>query len=415
MKRPALHKQRGAAMIVFVGMLPVMMMLFAFAMHLAQQMLAHARLLEAAEVASLAVAAQHEATQSQSEQLAQQVVDFYIKDNVGALTVTVGQDACTYASGCMQDAGELAPSMQTDVQVHSRYDSWLSFDAIGIKEQFELKGGSLSKRYLPKPVDVYLIVDFSYSMSWAWTDGQTKYAIVKDTLSRVVDQLKLYNKYNQEKSRIALIGFNRFSVRKVGGTRTLYNMDIYDNINETVAHMFEDKPAASNYYQSYSYYYPKNFHDIPLTEDYDHFLAELDTMTANARNAGTYSWQGMLRAAVVSDEATNLNPDQVFIVLSDGHDNTKTYNGVKTNRYLKMLVGAGLCQQLFDNMRGKTGRHGEAISVKAGVIGVDFLLDKESNGFYDCVGERNIYHASQGPDVYKYILQMLNEETGRLE
>ncbi len=408
-------QQQGAAMIIFVGLLPVMMMLFAFAMHLAQQMLAHARLLEAAEVASLAVAAQNEPTQAESEQLAKSIVDFYIKDNVGELAVSVDQDACTYASGCMQEAGELAPSMQTDVVVQAKYNSWISYNEIGIKDQFDLKGGSLSKRYLPKPVDVYFIVDFSYSMSWSWTNGEPKFDIVKDTLARVVEQLKLYNQYNQDKSRIALVGFNKYSVRKVNGSRVLYNMDIYDTTTETVARMFEDKPPASSYYQYYSYYYPKNFHDVPLTEDYDHFLAELDTMTANARYAGTHSWQGMLRAAVVSNEATNLNPDQVFIVLSDGHDNEITYNGVKTNRYLKMLVNSGLCEKLFDNMRGKTGRHGEEISVKAGVIGIDFLLDQESNGFYNCVGEKNIYHASQGPDVYKYILQMLNEETGRLK
>ena len=49
-----------------------------------------------------------------------------------------------------------------------------------------------------------------------------------------------------------------------------------------------------------------------------------------------------------------------------------------------------------------------------GVIGINYKV-AETDGFGDCFGKKNIYHAKDGEDVYKYILNLINEETGKLK
>ncbi|MFA0709791.1 VWA domain-containing protein, partial [Vibrio sp. 10N.222.48.A3] len=66
------------------------------------------------------------------------------------------------------------------------------------------------------------------------------------------------------------------------------------------------------------------FYDIPLTEDYDEFRSQLMNTKLQA-GGGTSSWNGIIAAAQEANKATNLNPEQVFIVLSDGQDGDKNY------------------------------------------------------------------------------------------
>ncbi|MEF1262629.1 pilus assembly protein TadG, partial [Vibrio harveyi] len=173
-----------------------------------------------------------------------------------------------------------------------------------------------------------------------------------------------------------------------------------------------------------------------------------------ARGGGTNSWLGLIAAAKEADKVKKeeRNPEQVFIFLSDGADTDVRFpdylhrNSTYRNKYdvvtksyrdsygyiqyqqvydkfLKSLVREhNLCEQLKKRISSKENKfqsehaklEGEKTKVTMGVIGVNYNVQKD-DGFGDCVGEKNIYHAKNGKDVYKYILNLINEETGRLK
>ncbi|WP_422636257.1 TadE/TadG family type IV pilus assembly protein, partial [Vibrio navarrensis] len=53
----SLKKQRGVAGVTFMGLLPVLIIIMVFSMQMTQRHMAHTKIIEAAEVASLALIA----------------------------------------------------------------------------------------------------------------------------------------------------------------------------------------------------------------------------------------------------------------------------------------------------------------------------------------------------------------------
>ncbi|MDC5842350.1 VWA domain-containing protein [Vibrio europaeus] len=432
-----IKKHNGVAGILFIGLLPIMVIFMAFSMQMAQQMLAHARVLEAAEVSSLALIASPKETEDDNVKYARQLVDRYVVDNINDVDVEVYTRKCEYKDGCVQASGELAPFSDFVVSAKAEHKSWIAYEEADLKPEFEVAGQSVTRKYLPQPVDVYFIADFSGSMKHHWKGGKSKLDVVKQTIERVVEDIENFN--TEEKSRIALMGYNPMHVKQTGtvylnayGYRRSWPRKVAYNFarntaSQTVAKMF-DKPIVYSKVQEYvsgmsrlevkslvqnndrfvDYY---KFYDIPLTEDYANFKRRLSNASLGAEG-GTSSWNGIIAAAQEANRATNINPEQVFIVLSDGADNDEGY--------LQRLVNQGLCKELRSTIsarrnrfQSKTGSAGKT-KVTMGVIGVDYRV-KESDGFGDCFGRKNIYHAKDGDDVYKYILNLINEETGRLK
>ncbi len=111
---------------------------------------------------------------------------------------------------------------------------------------------------------------------------------------------------------------------------------------------------------------------------------------------------GIIAAAQEANKATNLNPEQVFIVLSDGSDSDETY--------LQKLVDQGYVKKLRSTISAKRNRfqsnaptEAEKTKVTMGYWYTNHV--QASDGFGDCFGKKNIYHAKDGEDVYKYILK----------
>ncbi len=438
-----IKKHNGVAGILFIGLLPMMVIFMAFSMQMAQQMLAHARVLEAAEVSSLALIASPKETEDDNVKYARQLVDRYVVDNINDVDVEVYTRKCEYKDGCVQASGELAPFSDFVVSAKAEHKSWIAYEEVNLKPEFEVAGQSVTRKYLPQPVDVYFIADFSGSMANHWKGGKSKLDVVKQTIEKVVEDIENFN--TEEKSRVALLGYNPHHVKQTNQMIVMNAQGkdeirrgrwpkkiIYDyarsTYSETVRKMF-DEPKIYNqtkehhrwmsrdevdrvYYNNQKLiaeYY--KFYDIPLTEDYAEFKRRLLSTSLGAEG-GTSSWNGIIAAAQEANRATNINPEQVFIVLSDGADNDEGY--------LQRLVNQGLCKKLRSTIsakrnrfQSKTGSAGKT-KVTMGVIGVDYRV-KESDGFGDCFGRKNIYHAKDGDDVYKYILNLINEETGRLK
>ncbi|EGR7974112.1 VWA domain-containing protein [Vibrio vulnificus] len=424
----SIKKQQGVAGIIFMGMLPILVIIMVFSMQMTQRHMAHAKITEAAEVASLALIASPKEGDEKNQEYAQKIVDHYIEDNKGEVVARVFNRRCEYKDGCVQRSGELAPFTDFVVSAKTKHDSWISYNdgEMGLTKDFEVMGTSTSRKFLPQPLDIYFIIDMSGSMVDPWgRSGKRKYDVVAETINRIVNDLREFK--TDRKSRVAVIGFHHTAVKQVGRQRTAFDYSSYRTPLATVNNMFTAPKVHSRNDSSNI----KTFEDIPLTEDYDAFLTKFNSSNYYASRYGlTESWQGIIGAAQMAEQATDLNPEQVFILLSDGRDGDfvryylegRQWREVRYNKYLNRLVKAGLCEKLKTKISQKRNvfqsenpsDKASKTKVTMGVIGVNYVVDK-NDGIGDCFGHDNIYHAKEGNDVYKYILNLINEETGRLK
>ncbi len=424
----SIKKQQGVAGIIFMGMLPILVIIMVFSMQMTQRHMAHAKITEAAEVASLALIASPKEGDEKNQEYARKIVDHYIEDNKGEVVARVFHRLCDYNSPCMESSGELAPFTDFVVSAKTKHDSWISYNdgEMGLTKDFEVTGTSTSRKFLLQPLDIYFIIDMSKSMTDLWGEsGKRKYDVVVDTINQIVDDLRQFK--TKRKSRVAVIGFHHTAVKQVGGQRTAVDYSSYRTPSATVDNMFT-APKVHSHNDSGDI---KTFEDIPLTEDYDAFLTKFNSSNYYAADGGrTESWQGIIGAAQMAEQATDLNPEQVFILLSDGRDvdfvryylEGRQWREVRYKKYLNRLVRLGLCENLKNTVSQKMNvsqlmnPSGKASKTKVtmGVIGVNYVVDK-NDGIGDCFGHDNIYHAKEGDDVYKYILNLINEETGRLK
>ncbi|EGR2272232.1 VWA domain-containing protein [Vibrio parahaemolyticus] len=454
-------KQKGVAGIIFVSFLPILIITFSFSVGYTQRLLAHSKIEEAAEVASLALIASPGKDNKDDQDYAQRIVDLYITDNISDIEISVSTKKCEYKDGCVQRNNELSPFADFTVVATSEHDSWISHNEIGVEPKFKVSGDSITRKYLPQPVDIYFILDTSQSMSniWYGERNKTQMQVVKDTITRVVKELENFKTGPDKKSRVALLTYNAYNVKYDNNDRKLKFYDYASEFSHTEASfqsivdkMFEKNVDAQKVYHA-NYY--NQARDIPLTVNYQEFINILNSnKVMPARGGGTDSWLGLIAAAKEADKVKkeDRNPEQVFIFLSDGADTdvrfpdeiqrdsayrskydvvTKRYEDAYGNvqyqqvydKFLKSLVGEhGLCESLKKRISSKANKfqsehaklEGEKTKVTMGVIGVNYNVQKD-DGFGECVGEKNIYHAKNGKDVYKYILNLINEETGRLK
>ncbi|HCG8545759.1 TPA: VWA domain-containing protein [Vibrio parahaemolyticus] len=454
-------KQKGVAGIIFVSFLPILIITFSFSVGYTQRLLAHSKIEEAAEVASLALIASPGKDNKDDQDYAQRIVDLYITDNISDIEISVSTKKCEYKDGCVQRNNELSPFADFTVVATAEHDSWISHNEIGVEPKFKVSGDSITRKYLPQPVDIYFILDTSQSMSnpWYGERNKTQMQVVKDTITRVVKELENFKTGPDKKSRVALLTYNAYNAKFDKGAGRVKLYDYASEFSHTEASfqsivdkMFEENVDAQKVYHA-NYY--NQARDIPLTVDYQDFINILNSnKVMPARGGGTDSWLGLIAAAKEADKVKkeDRNPEQVFIFLSDGADTdvrfpdeiqrsrayrskydvvTKRYEDAYGNvqyqqvydKFLKSLVSEhGLCESLKKRISSKENKfqsehaklEGEKTKVTIGVIGVNYNVQKD-DGFGECVGEKNIYHAKNGKDVYKYILNLINEETGRLK
>ncbi|HCH0768977.1 TPA: VWA domain-containing protein [Vibrio parahaemolyticus] len=454
-------KQKGVAGIIFVSFLPILIITFSFSVGYTQRLLAHSKIEEAAEVASLALIASPGKGNKDDQDYAQRIVDLYITDNISDIEISVSTKKCEYKDGCVQRNNELSPFADFTVVATAEHDSWISHNEIGVEPKFKVSGDSITRKYLPQPVDIYFILDTSQSMSnpWYGERNKTQMQVVKDTITRVVKELENFKTGPDKKSRVALLTYNAYNAKFDKGAGRVKLYDYASEFSHTEASfqsivdkMFEENVDAQKVYHA-NYY--NQARDIPLTVDYQDFINILNSnKVMPARGGGTDSWLGLIAAAKEADKVKkeDRNPEQVFIFLSDGADTdvrfpdeiqrsrayrskydvvTKRYEDAYGNvqyqqvydKFLKSLVSEhGLCESLKKRISSKENKfqsehaklEGEKTKVTIGVIGVNYNVQKD-DGFGECVGEKNIYHAKNGKDVYKYILNLINEETGRLK
>lgn len=435
---PKMLKQRGAISIIVIIFLPMILLFTGFVIYTSQMHLSHIKTIEATEIASLALIAREVQTGEDDldQSYARSIVERYLQD-ASRVNVSFRKHECDYENACVteQDAG---PYVSNTLSVSSVYDSWLNFlpisqtDTPFFEPEIHVNGGEITaERYSARPLDVYFIVDFSASMNeyWGYIDGvyTNKLKMVKYTIERILAYLEEHQDARYP-AKVSLATYSQYNFQKHDGQIYQVSHNYRNNYatcpGETVGMMWihprlwDDEPfiqsSSSCGTRRTTVYQPisSTFYDIAPTYDYDLFN---NTLAPFIQSGITYSWQGLIAAAQQADKATNntesVNPEQIFILLSDGADGVQPFTQSVMETY-------GLCAQIRERISSKPNRFSGLTSsptiVTMAVIGMAHNVHTNL-GFGSCFGDK-IYNAEAGTDdVYKQILKLLVEATGRFK
>ncbi len=421
-----MNKVQGAANIMFVMFLPILLMSAGFTIYVSQQLLAHIKTMEAVEVAGLAVVAGPKENEAENIQYVRDIIERYVTDSFN-VDINLTMEECDYESGCAQKQDIVAPLIRFDLQASTWHKTWLDFSSfssgdINFGSEFAVSSEVTTMRYLSRPVDIYFIADFSGSMTNYWGRGVTRLQMLKNTIEKVL--LYLEEQDSEYPARVSLSVYSDYNYQKIDNKYYKISHNYHDGRSwypkETVGMMWYHPQNWRNipvlpsgyrriYFRQIS---EAQYHNIAPTTNYAQFFQKLSTFRASG---GTYSWQGIISAAQQADKATNdyttVNPEQIFIVLTDGQDGAVSFTRALMRTY-------GLCDKIRTRIGNKPNRFSKTADSKTvvtmAVIGMAHNVH-HAPGFKACFGDR-IYVAKSGSDdVYKYIFNLLNEVSGRFE
>jgi len=422
MNRLMMKRQQGHAAILFALCIPVLFGVFALATDGARALQAKARLEDAAEVASLVVAAKNDDNQDDGSgsgsavniKIASDYINHYMGDAQALVSVDIDKLTCDEIPDCLAAVAKDKPRyFEYRVKGQSRYQAWFPGNdpIVGFGEKFDVMGAAVARKYQSKAVDVLFVVDFSGSMNDHWSGGRkTKLKDVFDILEMVTDEL---DKFNQMKvgfhNRVAITGFNRYTRNKNNdGKNCFREQKIFRNnevnFNKTIEKQFDLKGCFNSVKEPDD---EATFSDLYYSEDFDTFNRKVKKYHAIG---GTASYQGILRAGQIVTKLAK-NPRQLVIILSDGQD----YNSgrIDHGEYTQKLVSRGMCRNILDEIGKMKTAEGETMQGRLAVVGFDYKLS-DNQGLKECVGEENIFKAQNRQDILNKILELITEEIGHL-
>ncbi|MCG3765498.1 pilus assembly protein [Vibrio cincinnatiensis] len=430
-----IQKQSGHAAILFALFIPILFGVFALGTDGARAIQDKARLLEAVEVASLAVAGQG----SDDKTLAKSYVQYYFPlATVEDKDISITKLNCEDNSNCRNQERRF---FEYRVTASITQPTWFpgNESIIGFGESYQVSDGSITRKYHSETVDVILVADFSASMYDFWDGGsQRKFLDLKDIIKVIAHELELFNGYTKDesnKNRLAIVGFDFYTIQRSGNTRAFRDhlicrgsansshssylkevkCDSYypgrnsDLINETatVRDIFTPDSIAHQAISSNRVTNVSYFEDILLTEDMESITDRIFSSNFSIpRNSGsgTSSYAGLIRGAQMAYHQGE-NPRQLIIILSDGQDSYRS----TTNK----LINANLCSTIHTALNSKTSADGNVVNARLAAVGFDYELEKYPE-MGSCVGQENVFKAENQNDIINKILELITEEIGHL-
>ncbi|MDW1765643.1 TadE/TadG family type IV pilus assembly protein [Vibrio sp. Vb2135] len=434
-----LHRQSGHAAILFALFIPLLFGVFTLGTDGARAVQDKARLLEAVEVASLAVAGQG----SDNADLAKNYLEYYFPSaTINNNDIKIKKINCEDNADCKNRNRRF---FEYQVSAKISQPTWFpGNDAIiGFGENYSVGGHSSARKFHAETVDVVLVADFSGSMAWRWDkDGSqnsanpVRYIMMKDIISEIADELKKFNQYVQvgNKNRLAITGFDYFTSQLIGenknkmghfdhlicdgGQRCSINCRYSwwgglncgtvpgsnaDNVDAeatvknifNLAHWSHSEPILkTNKSLSLSY-----FSDIELTDNFSRFKELISNYYIKGSGiSGTSSYSGIIRGAQIAQSGSNSR--RLIIILSDGQDSYRATT--------QKLIRKGLCSTILNVLNSQK-------NTQARMVAVGFAYD--INAFPEmknCVGEENVFSAKNRDDIKNKILELITEEIGHL-
>ena len=398
-----MKNQQGVAMILFVMIAPALMLMFFLGVQGARALQNKARIEDAVDMANMAVISQKSMDKQTAKVLAEQYIRTYMTGENDNITIKIEKLDCYDSVKCRKESDDGKPIYtESKLLAVSNHNYWFR-NPFSNEPNYDVAASSLSRKFQGTPADIYFIADMSGSMGDKFTasnDRTSKLEILTDVIKRVTKDLDIYNSRHDDKHRVALTGYNYATHRRTmdGALHYVEQYNPYNvNVSYIIENMLKIKYPTREVRRSDGYFY-----DILLTDNFKSFNDDIALFTPEG---GTASDQGIIRAAQIADRAVDLNENQVFIILSDGEDSFP--------RTTRDLVQAGMCRKIKSLFTHKKASNGEDITVKLAIIGIDYIVNS-SPAMANCVGAENVYHASSGDDVYKNIINLISEESGRL-
>ncbi|MFK0570903.1 TadE/TadG family type IV pilus assembly protein [Endozoicomonas sp.] len=179
--RRFLRYQRGAAAIMFMLMLPVLVGFMFLSIEGGRYLRLKAQIADAAEVATLAVSAQDSVSEAEGKALAEKYLLTLVPDLEGKqsrVTVGVKRLDCSENDQCNETGlGEDSGFVEYQVTVDTTHLSWFpksESNQFGFDPEVNFKADFASRKYQGGAVDVVLVADFSGSMNDRWRAAGNK-------------------------------------------------------------------------------------------------------------------------------------------------------------------------------------------------------------------------------------------------
>lgn len=196
MKYYSVKKQSGTAAIIFVLMFPALFAVFVWGVEGARIVQSSARLMDATEIAALAVASQDIDDESECQAVAKSVIQTYFPSS---LEIKVPAKSGEDAVPCMSSTPN-----KFDITASVEENTWFPTAPIANFGDTYIVSNSISvQRDRLAAMDVVIAADYSFSMA----DYETR---MKDTITTVANFISDLNEVNLQQSRLALLGFDQF-------------------------------------------------------------------------------------------------------------------------------------------------------------------------------------------------------------
>ncbi len=229
----SLSKQRGHASILFVLTVPVLLGLFSLATDGARMVQNQARMEDALEAASLAVAALNDPNDDDNDgvddgagdgggsaanqALVRAYLDEYMVGMNSIEDVKIVKVTCENAGDCSGDDGGHR-YFEYRVSAVTEHSTWFSSTLDSGETEYDVSADSISQKFQNNSVDIVFVSDFSGSMGDPWSGssgGSAKYVDLAGVISSVTDELGRYNQFqNVDLNTAGYVGFNTRSAEK---------------------------------------------------------------------------------------------------------------------------------------------------------------------------------------------------------
>ena len=414
-KQALLRYQQGAAAIMFLLMLPVLVGFMFLSIEGGRYLRLKAEVADAAEVATLAVSAQSSMDEGVGATLAETYMAALVPDfdeNKDRIHVGVTRIDCSDNPECTGDSlDEDGGFVEFQVSVTTDHYSWFpksESNPFGFDEKVNFSSKLASRKYQGGAVDVILVADFSLSMYWDWSEagGSMKIDILKEVVGDVVDKISEYTAESGVNNTIALVPFNEVTKSDSEAKcpvvqRVLGNDDKASAIN-TYNQLFEDKNECDVEYER------GDFWTVNAGTKYEEIKSEIEQMYPNGRTA---IFEGIIRGAQIA-KAEGITARRLIIILSDGMDDGEFY-GMDNSTFHAQLNELGYCEKIRTELNELPPVDGQNVQSNIAVIGIDYSASDDPN-LQACTGEENITDARNKNHLYDIIISLIAEEIGHL-
>ncbi|MGF1762026.1 TadE/TadG family type IV pilus assembly protein [Aliivibrio kagoshimensis] len=420
--------QSGHAIMLFVMIVPALFSLFVLASDGARILQTKARIGDASEVASLAIAAHNDENSddgsgsgsSKNQEIVTNVVSQYMTDMNSITGINVRKLVCEDLPDCTAglNNGD-SRYFEYRVTVSTEHTPWFPGNNVhpSFGDSFEVNGFSASRKYQSDSLDIVFAADFTGSMTNdLGSSGQDKYKALREIIMLIADELDKFNQQiNTEKSKIGIAPFSTLTNSYRSGRDCYVDQLILDrvwdpyrrewrytpNYNKTLAQVFTEKTDCMSRASA-------RVKDVKLTSNFSRVETDLYRYSPGGTTA---TYQGIIRAAQLVRDGDN--PKRLVVVLSDGRDSTSREIRHNHKAHHNQLISMGYCDKIREELNQDVTPEGKDITAKLVIIGFDYNANADAS-LINCAGAENVFSADNKQEVLDKILELIAEEIGHL-